>query len=128
MRFIQLRSAPAQNAGPLPASTTARTALLFSISRKVLLSKAMRASSKALRSSGRSRVTRATPLLMSTFSMVAWWRGAWTLHTEDTEPGVFDRRVERGGNGETEEAARVRRVDHAVVPEPRARVIRMSLP
>src|SRR3954469_17742368 len=66
MRFIQFRSAPAQNAGPLPASTTARTDASWSSSLKVLVSWAMSASSKALRTSGRFSVTRATPAFFST--------------------------------------------------------------
>src|SRR5690349_11487870 len=66
MRFIQLRSAPAQKAGPLPARTTARTARSASSCRKVLVSSAMSASSNALRTSGRSSVTRPTPPFVST--------------------------------------------------------------
>src|SRR6478672_1842033 len=66
MRFIQLRSAPAQNAGPLPASTTARTELSRSSAVNVCVSFAMSASSNALRTSGRLSVTRPTPPLRST--------------------------------------------------------------
>ena len=66
MRFIQLRSAPAQNAGPLPASTTARTASSSSSALKVAASAAISASSKALRTSGRFSVTVATPPRVST--------------------------------------------------------------
>src|SRR3954462_6919392 len=66
MRFIQFRSAPAQNAGPLPASTTARTDESWSSSLKVLVSWAMSASSKALRTAGRFSVTRPTPAFFST--------------------------------------------------------------
>src|SRR4051812_13328843 len=68
MRFIQLRSAPAQNAGPLPASTTARTETSASICWKVLVSSAISASSKALRTSGRFSVMRPTPPFFSTVS------------------------------------------------------------
>src|SRR3954468_10743830 len=66
MRFIQLRSAPAQNAGPSPASTTARTETSASICWKVLVSLAISASSKALRTSGRFSVMRPTPPFVST--------------------------------------------------------------
>src|SRR5689334_10927969 len=66
MRFIQFRSAPAQNALPAPASTIARTASSFSISSKTLVKSAIRTSSKALRTSGRLRVTMATVLRFST--------------------------------------------------------------
>ncbi len=69
MRFIQLRSAPAQNAGPLPASTTARTLSSASSSRRAVVSALISASSKALRISGRSSVTRATAPLCKTFSI-----------------------------------------------------------
>src|SRR6185295_7724064 len=66
MRFIQLRSAPAQNAGPLPARTTARTEPSASSCWKVLVSSAISASSKALRTCGRFSVMRPTPPLLST--------------------------------------------------------------
>src|SRR5215212_357697 len=121
MRFIQLRSAPAQNAGPLPASTTTRTLSSFSSSEKVLVRTVISRSSKALRSSGRLSVTRAIPFSTSTFSM------ARSSHSEDAELGVFDGRVERCGNRKAEQAARIGGVDHAVVPESRARVVGMAL-
>jgi hypothetical protein len=57
MRFIQLRSAPAQKAGPLPASTTQRTSSRLEISRNTAVSSAITSSLKALRTSGRFRVT-----------------------------------------------------------------------
>src|SRR3989304_4107491 len=66
MRFIQLRSAPAQNAEPAPASTMTRTASSFSIARKTLVKSAIKTSSKALRTSGRLSVTMATELRFST--------------------------------------------------------------
>ena len=65
MRFIQLRSAPAQNAWPLPASTTTRTDASFVQRRRnACVSSAISASSNALRSSGRLSVTRATAVAL----------------------------------------------------------------
>src|SRR6267142_1460884 len=121
MRFIQLRSAPAQNAGPFPARTTTRTDAFFAKVSKELCSFFMSASSKAFRTSGRSSVTRATPPSISMFSM------ARTLHSEDAEARIFDRRIERGRNCEAQQAARVGGVDHAVVPQPCAGVVGMAL-
>src|SRR6185369_12836145 len=66
MRFIQLRSAPAQKATPAPASTMSRTVSSCSISRNVRVRSAIRTSSKALRTSGRFSVTMATVLRFST--------------------------------------------------------------
>src|SRR6185503_20884446 len=71
MRFIQLRSAPAQNALPAPASTITRTVSSFSISRKTLVKSAINASSNALRTSGRFSVTMATVLRFSTIRLSA---------------------------------------------------------
>src|SRR3989475_1348839 len=59
--FIQLRSAPAQNTLPRPASTTARTAASASSSAKDVLSSVIMASLKALRTSGRLSQSTATP-------------------------------------------------------------------
>src|SRR5437667_11038327 len=54
-------------------------------------------------------------------------RCSLTLHPENAEPGFFDRRIERRGEGEAEKAPRLGRIDDAVVPQPRARVVRMAL-
>jgi hypothetical protein len=69
MRFIQLRSAPAQNALPAPASTITRTVSSFSISKKVLVKFEIKTSSNALRTSGRLSVTMATRFLFSTIRL-----------------------------------------------------------
>src|SRR3990172_11597638 len=69
MRFIQLRSAPALNAGPFAASTTARTVASASRFLNALVSSATSASSKALRTSGRLSVRRATPPFFSSSSI-----------------------------------------------------------
>src|SRR3954468_21822639 len=118
MRRIQLRSPPAQKAGPLPPSTITRTDLSCSMSENASCKREISASSKALRTSGRSRVTRATPSFLSTKS---------TSHPEYAELGFFDRRIEGGRDRKAEEAPRVRRIDHTVVPEPGAGVVGMAL-
>src|SRR6478672_10996483 len=61
MRFIQFRSAPAQKAVPLPASTTQRTSGRLPSSRNTAVSSAMTSSLNALRTSGRLIVTVVTP-------------------------------------------------------------------
>src|SRR5882762_11096308 len=49
------------------------------------------------------------------------------LHPEDAEVGRLDRRVEAGREGKAEHHAGLRRVDDAVVPEPRAGVVGVTL-
>src|SRR3569832_934072 len=61
MRFIQLRSAPAQKAGPVPARTMQRTSGRAPYSATVAESSAITSSLKALRTSGRLSVTVAMP-------------------------------------------------------------------
>jgi hypothetical protein len=61
IRFIQLRSAPAQNTFPRPASTTARTAGSASSTPNAAVSSAIMVSLKALRTSGRLSQSTATP-------------------------------------------------------------------
>ncbi len=48
-------------------------------------------------------------------------------HAKDAERALGHRRVRRGREAEREHAARVERVDDAVVPEPRGRVVRVAL-
>src|SRR6185369_12367048 len=122
--FIQFRSAPAQKAGPLPARTMTLTDGSPPSSSKAFLREAINASSNALRTSGRLSVTRATPSFFSTSSITSCLCAS---HPKYAEPGFLDRRVERGGDGEAEQAPRVERVDDAVVPEARARVVGMPL-
>src|SRR5882724_4537196 len=52
---------------------------------------------------------------------------SWSLHPEYAEVGRFDRRVERRRQAEAEHHPAVGRIDDAVVPEARARVIGMAL-
>ena len=61
MRRIQLRSPPAEKAAPAPVSTSTRTASSAPSRRKPRSARAMSASSKALRRSGRLSVSVATP-------------------------------------------------------------------
>src|SRR5688500_13372202 len=125
MRFIQFRSAPAQNAAPFAASTTARTCASASSSANVVLSEAISASSNALRTSGRLSVTRAT---RSFFSMVRLEVIEWlTSHPEQAEARLADRRVQRRRQAEREQAPRVERIDDSVVPQARARIVGMPL-
>src|SRR3954471_20337688 len=127
MRFIQFRTAPAQKAGPLPASTIALTDESPPMSSKLFFNWPMSASSKALRTSGRFSVTRAMPSFFSTISIVTSHSCLCASHPKDAELRFLDRRVERGGDREAEQPARVGRVDDAVVPEPCARIVGMAL-
>src|ERR671937_2703037 len=52
---------------------------------------------------------------------------ALSLHPEDTERRLGNRRVERGRDAERKHTSRVERVDDAVVPEPRGRMVRIPL-
>ncbi len=65
MRFIQPRSAPAQNAVPRPASTTRRTCGSAPNARTAALSSPIRSSFIALRTSGRLSQRVATPWVTS---------------------------------------------------------------
>src|SRR3954466_14306919 len=65
MRFIQFRSAPAQKAVPLPASTTHRTSGRLPSSRNTAMSSVITSSLNALRTSGRLSVTVVTPAVVS---------------------------------------------------------------
>src|SRR5882672_4146575 len=125
MRFIQLRSAPAQKAGPLPPRTMALTDGSPPMSSNTFLNSEIKESSKAFRTSGRLSVTRATPSFFSTSSILT--SCLFASHPKYAELRFLDRRVQRGGDGEAEQAPRVERVDHAVVPEARARVVGMAL-
>src|SRR5690348_13823555 len=51
----------------------------------------------------------------------------WWSHPEDAEARRLDRCIQGGGEGEAEDAARVYRVDDAVVPETRGGVVGMAL-
>src|SRR5690606_33506588 len=126
MRCIQFRSAPAEKLLPAPPSTTTRTAGSAPSARRVVVSWAIRASSKALCRSGRLSMTVATPAcvcvmrLESDIAMLP-------LHTEQAEAGFLDRRIEAGRYGQPQHATGVYRVYDAIVPQPRGGIVRVAL-
>src|SRR3546814_374291 len=124
MAFIQLRSAPAEKLGPCAASTTTRTRRSCPTPSSAAVSSAISASLKALCTSVRVRVMRATPCLS-----ISWTkRGkAMLLHPENAEAGGLGGRVERRRDAEAEGHAGVARINDAIVPQPRSRVIGMAL-
>src|SRR5574343_227476 len=123
-RFIQLRSAPAEKLLPRPASTTTRTLASASSASQAAVISAIRVSSKALCTSGRFIHTVATRPFRS-ISRV--WYIANSLHAEQAELGLGDRRVERSAQAQRQHAARVGGVDHPVVPDASCRVIGVTL-
>ncbi len=95
IRFIQLRSAPAENDLPAPESTTMRMPSSASMERNASVSSAMSASSNALWRSGRFIV------MMPTVPCRSIARASVTsvpLHAEDAEARLFRGCV--GGRGE----------------------------
>src|SRR5258706_1860602 len=128
MRFIQFRSAPAENDLPAPESTTTRMPSSASIERNASVSSAMSASSKALWRSGRFMVTMPTEPCRSIAraSLIRLVRGS--SHAQDAEARLLGRCVGGDGKRQAQHAARIGGVDHAVVPEPRAGVVGMALP
>src|SRR6266850_1125013 len=113
-RFIQFTSAPAQKTGPAPVRTIARTDASPASSPNAAVSSAMSASSKALRTAGRSSVTVATAPARVSFRHVGSIRSS---ETEDGGGRRGDRRVEAGGQGEPHRLAGVGRVEDPVVPQ-----------
>src|SRR5262249_412657 len=114
-------------------------------SRKTVVSSPIRASSKALRTSGRERTTRATGPRFSTrtrgmsSSLIADeiprrlgttrpTTSSASSHPEDADARLLHRRVVGRREPEREGRARLRRVEHAVVPDPGGRVVRVALP
>src|SRR5580704_3083803 len=55
------------------------------------------------------------------------WHVDAASHPENSKLRLLDRRIEAGRNGQRQQAAGVRRIDDAVVPQARARVIGMAL-
>src|SRR5262249_59362300 len=51
----------------------------------------------------------------------------WNLHAEHAEALLLDRRVQARRDRQPEHAPRIGRIDDAVVPEPRRRVVWMAL-
>src|SRR4051812_40361973 len=124
MRFIHSRSAPAENDRPAAASTTMRMLSSASIERSASVSSAMIASSNALWRSGRLRVTSPSGPWRSRASAADILR---SLHAEDAEARLLERGLLHDFEREPEHAARVGGVDDAVVPQPGAGVIGVSL-
>src|SRR5918996_935087 len=90
-----------------------------------------RSLSRATKASSRPR-TRICAIILdpvpTASKMIAPWRcPAKCLHPEHAEVGALDRRVERGGQAERQDGARLRRIDDAVVPQPGAGVIGVTL-
>src|SRR5450631_1915 len=125
MRFIQFRSAPAENDLPAPDRTIARIPSSASIERRASVISAISTSSNALWRSGRFMVMspRGPCRSMARDSLTRF-----PLHAEDAEARLFDGRIQGCSESEAEDPARVGRVDDAVVPEPRRRIVRMALP
>src|ERR1700735_3646081 len=61
------------------------------------------------------------------YAPVTWSLHMHGSHAEHAETRVLDERIHRRRQPETEHVAGLRRVDHAIVPQARAGVIRMAL-
>src|SRR5256885_727474 len=133
MRRIQLRLAPAQKAGPSAASTTARTSLRLPTEWKAWVMSAMTSSLKALRTSGWVSVMVARGPWNSRVSAVVFMKYLAARkegppsHAEHAEARVLYGSVARGRQAQRQHAARVGRVDDAIVPQARRRVIGVAL-
>src|SRR5690349_15140618 len=73
------------------------------------------------------RAVRMTRQAISPRLAIRILRNIAASHPEDAEAGRLDGRVQRGGYTERQHHPRLGGIDHAVVPEPRARVIGMTL-
>src|SRR5688572_4484104 len=130
MRFIQFRSAPAENDLPAPPRTTTRTESSPSMARKAAVSSSMRTSSNALWRSGRFSVTRPTgPWCSTARALLIGDFPSWFAfsHAEHAEARFLVGRVASRGQREPEHPARIGRIDDAVVPEARGGVVRVAL-
>ena len=124
-RFIQFRSAPAEKLLPSPASTMART-LGVGVER-----------GEGRGQLGDQRLVEGVVHLGAVHPDPGGRPAALDLqglgspspasHAEDAELRRRDRRVERRRQRQAEHAARLRRIDDAVVPQPRGGVVRMAL-
>src|SRR6202048_965553 len=125
--FIQLRSAPAQKLFPRPSSTSTRMPVSASKVRTTCVSSAIRVWSNALCTSGRLSATRAIAPATVTSSVEYVAVGSvMALHPEHAEPGRLDRFVQRRRDREPEHLAGVRGIDHTVIPQACAGVVRMA--
>src|SRR5688572_25637064 len=118
-------SAPAQKLAPAPVTTTTRTRASVASATSAACSSCTVVPSRALCLSGRFSVSVATPRA----STLVVTRGmAEHLHAEDAV--AFRSRLRsahRGADRLAEHAARVDRIDDAIVPEPRSSVVRIAL-
>src|SRR2546428_5938784 len=148
MRFIQFKSAPAQNDFPLPPRTITRTSSRALSSVNVSVRSFANSSLNALRTSGRSRITEAigfSTLTLSIFISVgptgqpisvhrfaAFWNGHWPvpprprLHPEDAEACFCGWSVHSCRNSQSQYHSGVGRIDDPIVPNPRGAVIRIA--
>src|SRR5574337_39748 len=112
---IQPRSAPAQNVGPLPVRTIARTEWSCpNVSKALQISATIRASN-AFRRSGRFKVTLAPPSYKSTRIDV----GCFILvsHAKNGEVRRADRRRHRDVQTQTENFPCIHWIDDPIIPE-----------
>src|ERR1051326_915416 len=127
---IHVRSAPAENTFPAPANTATRGAsgrlAPAATDSAHDVNWAISSSLKALRTSGRLRVTRTTgpSVSMSSVIMLHGPRGASRLHAKHAELRVGNRRVERRRQAERERLTRFGRIQNPIVPQARGGVVR----
>src|SRR5512146_2143295 len=125
MRFIQARSAPAEKLLPRPARRTTRMAESAARVASATLSSAMSTSSRALWRSGRfSQRVALAPLRSISMPLMTMLPGS---HAEDAEARLLDGRIESRRKAEAQHPPAVGGRDDAIVPEPRAGVIGMTL-
>src|SRR5512138_2000840 len=120
-------SAPAQKLAPAPVNTTTRACGLPAIATSAACSSCIVAPSSALCLSGRFSVSVATPRA-STVVLMSDMATSGHLHSEHAV--AFHARLRsahRGADRLTEYASCVDRIDDAVVPQARSRVVRIAL-
>src|SRR5258705_863992 len=119
-------SAPAENTLPAPAITTTRTSSSALMAAAQAVRSAIICSLNALRTSGRLSVTYSTTpsRRMRSVSYITNRENISLSHPEDPELRRRYRRVEARRQRERQHAARLRRVENAVVPQPRGRIVR----
>src|SRR3712207_2527434 len=120
-------SAPAQNDCPSPVSTTALTLSSTASSSKQRVTSSMSAAFRALCDSGRARATVATDP-SSILRKCSYPPGAVMLHPEDAVAGLFEGGVRGSREAQSQNHPGVDGIYDAVVPEPRCRVVGVSLP
>ena len=109
-----------------PARRRARASSASSVGQRLRSDSAISVSSKALCSSGRFSHSQAAAPRRSISSVVVVGSCA-ASHPEHAELRRLDRRVQRGGERQRQHARVSRRVDDAVVPQPRGGVVGVAL-